>query len=320
MESAISISTTPHVRPGQQTALGTAATAATVNPTRPKAHDKSSNQLPSVLNPAPIKKLTYEHAISDILVKMDPHLGKIQPTQTIHTSVVLYDQNDAILKICDGLLLKSDVSLCYLITWLQIFADNFMARHNPGVELMVKSVEIRFFNKNVHKDYPGLEGQLYYSEGYPRAVAGISWPCDNSSMEQYWEAYRNLLQMGFDKNIKYPIIKIKTAKLPARDAQLKDSKKGLGGNHKFLVGKESLDVDLYFGKMGQEVPDSLVQLDNLLTEVHKKKVREDAWFTKERRPARYSTHKASACAKKEEGLQAGGNKSPSIIGSEPSAF
>lgn len=319
MESASGSSTTTRDRPRQQPAIGTAAAIPTVHSEKSKAVGMSSNQLPSVLNPAPITKLTYEEATNDIVEKISQNFTRLQSMEPMSTSIVLYDQNGAALKSCDGPVLETHVSLCYLITWLQIFADNFLARHHPGVELVVKSVDIRFLTREKLTSYPGLEGEVCYSDTDPTAVVGVNWACNGSLVEQYWEAYRDLMQMRIDKHIKWPILKIKTAKLPAKASQFqfKASKTGFGGGHEFVVAGKGFGAKLYFEHMGQRFPDSLTQLDKLLTDkhmiqsAHTAAVMQSTWD----RP-----RKVSALVTKEEGQYARGNESPSIREPEHSMF
>lgn len=314
MASASDSVARPRSRPGQQTDLDPAAITTAIDLEIPKAPAKSSSCLPSVLNPTPVEKLIYEAAIRDMSKKMAPYGTKNLPMQSIGTSIVLYDKNGAVLKVSDGLLLKSDVSLCYLITWLQIFTDNFLVSDRYGEELLVKGVEIRFLMKHTHKTYPELQGTLCYSDVDPTAVVGVSWPCDNSILEQYWEAYRNLMQVGIDDHIRFPMLKIKTVKRLARDPHVKNPKSLLGGGHKFVVGKASLEVHQYFGQMKEKVPDSLVQLDKLLTEANNELVIQNAQRTREMGPAQTRTHEASTRPNREETRRVGGIQGPSVRG------
>jgi hypothetical protein len=226
---------------------------------------KNNQTMPSVLDQTPVTKMTYEEAINDILEQTGPFITKFTTMPAILTSVVLYNPRGGVLKASEGLLLQNDVSLCYLITWLQIFTDNCVAKYHSKDELVVKSVEIRFHNKKLSKTYPDLEGEVCYSAVDGTILASVNWPSDNSMMELYWEAYRSMMQLGSDEQIKYPILKVKTAKflVGARDSA--GARKGLGGGHKFAVGKENMDVSQYFDHQGQQIPDALRQLDQLLT-------------------------------------------------------
>lgn len=225
-----------------------------------------NRQIPSVLSPLSLTKITYEEAIEQILEQMGQCITKHNGMPSVQTSVVLHDPRGGVLKVSDGLLLQCDVSLCYLITWLQIFTDNYVAKYHPGNDLVVRSVEIRFHNKQTYMSYPNLEGGLSYFNANGIAAASVSWPCDNSLMEQYWEAYRTMMQLGSDDQIKYPIIKIRTVKYLAGDPNGTDVRKSLGGGHVFVVDEEDLDVHRYFDHYGLSFPESLIHLDEWLTE------------------------------------------------------
>ena len=196
----------------------------------------------------------------------------LSSSRLVQTSVVLHDPRGGVLKASDGLLLQNDVSLCYLITWLQIFTDNYVAKYHPANDLVVRSVEIRFHNKQTYMTYPNLEGGLSYFNANGVVAASVSWPCDHSLMEQYWEAYRSMMQIGSDDQIKYPIIKVRTVKYMAGDSDGTDLKKSLGGGHMFVVDEEGLDVHRYFDHYGQPFPESLINLDEWLTKSDNKQL------------------------------------------------
>jgi hypothetical protein len=234
-----------------------------------------NRQIPNVPSPVSLTKITYEEALEEILKQTGPYPMRFTTLPSIQTSIVLYDPRGEVVKAGEGLLLKEDVSLCYLITWLQIFTDNYRAKYNPGVELVIRSVEFRFRDKLAYMSYPNLEGGLSYYNDNGMATACVNWPCGNSLMEQYWEAFRSMMQLGGDDQIKYPIIKIRTVKYLAGDPYGIETKKRLGGGHVFVINEENLDVHRYFNRQGQQIPESLIQLDQWLTESENRHLSQD---------------------------------------------
>lgn len=256
----------PGLPPGQKVPTGPRSRVP-VKKLPPGPIKLGNRQIPSVLSPIPLVKMSYEEAVEDILEQTGQFLTKLKSMPTIRTSVVLHDSRGSVVKATDGLLLQSDVSLCYLITWLQVFADNYVAKYYPGNDLVVTSVEIRFHNKKMYTSYPNLEGRLSYDfDDNGVAIACVNWLCGNSAMEQYWEAFRSMMQLGSDDQIKYPIIKVRTVKHLAGDPDRTGLNKSLGGGHIFVVGEEDLDVQQYYNHHGQPFPDSLTQLNKWLTE------------------------------------------------------
>jgi hypothetical protein len=223
-------------------------------------------QISSVFNIGSLEKITYEEAIEDIMAYMGEHLADLESIPPVQTSVVLHDPHGGILKAGEGPILQVDVSLCYLITWLQIFTDNYVEKYLPGNDLVVRSVEIRFNNKLTYTSYPNLEGGLSYFNANGVAAASVNWPCDNSLMEQFWEYFRSLMQLGSDDQIKYPIIKVGTVKYLAGDSNGFEVYKPLGSGHIFVVDGKDLDVDRYYEHHGQPIPESLINLDQWLSE------------------------------------------------------
>lgn len=226
-----------------------------------------NRQIPSVISPVSFAKITYEEAIEDIKEKTGKRLTNLTSIPPMQTSVVLHDPRGGILKATEGLTLQSEVSLCYLITWLQIYTDNYVAKYHAGNDLVVRSVEIRFNNKQSYTKYPNLEGGLTYPIVSGVAIASVNWPCGDSSMERYWEAFRIMMQLGTEGQIKYPIIKVRTVKYQPGDLA---GAKILGDGHVFVVGGVDLDVQRYYLHHGQSIPDSLTELDSRLTESENK--------------------------------------------------
>ena len=263
-----------------------------------------NRHIPSVLSPVSCTKMSYEEAVKDILKQTGPHFTRLKSMPSIETSVVLYDPRGGVLKACEGLHLSSDVSLCYLITWLQIFADNHVAKYHPGIDVVVRSVEIRFRNNPAYMSYPNLEGGLSYYNSNGIATACVNWSCDNSLMEQYWEVFRSVMQIGSDDQTKYPIIRVKTVKYLAGDSDGMKMKKPLGGGHVFVVNEEDLDLYQYFDRNGQRIPDSLIQLDQWPTESENKQISQEFAEAKQDQAGGHSN---PAQLRREGAKQAGGN-------------
>lgn len=205
--------------------------------------------------------LTYTEAIQEIWLQTGRYISKLKMIPPCPTSVVLYDPNGSALTVTDGVVLQNDVSLCYLITWLQVLVDNFMI-NNDGGPLIIRSIEIRFRNPQIDRRYPALQGDIAYADSGMTVALSVSWPCGGSAPELYWDAYRSLMQLTSVELGLKPIMKIKTLKHQPAANNTADPKTNLIGGHKFVVS-EKLDIEKHFGQE-QEV-DTKAQVSRLLT-------------------------------------------------------
>jgi hypothetical protein len=237
---------TPFVPPGLERPAGfdvsTSAQDKGKGPERDVSPSDTNSQLflGSEGSPGPV--MSYSEAIEEIVKQTGPFLRQVKSLCPRPVSLVLYDPHGNALGVSEGLWLNRNVSLSYLITWLQIYLDKFMAKMRKGDELIIKSVGIRFRANKMAKSYPGLEGVVSYSDTGGTVSVSVEWPCRDSELEVYWEAYRNMMQLDIENGDQKPVLKIKTVKFFPGLADEKPFARAPGQGHVFVVGNKKLDI------------------------------------------------------------------------------
>jgi hypothetical protein len=218
--------------------------------------------------------MAYDEAAEYLEANIGERIVNPAAMEDTPTGVVLYEPRGTALIAGKGPQLSNKASICFLISWLQVFTDNFIARNHPGYSLVVRCVEFQVFDGEVYSRLPNLEGGLSYVKTGTMVSARVTWPSDGTLMEKYWELLRTQLRIGSDGMMKCPIIKIRTVKFYTDDYDGIPVAKTLGSGHLFLVNGQSLDIFHYFQLKGERVPRSITNLDDELTRAARQDVQQ----------------------------------------------
>lgn len=201
--------------------------------------------LPSVLDPRgrePV--MTYQAAIEAMTTQTGPQITNLKHLPDRQTTVIVYNPFGSCLIVHEGFTLKTEMTLIYFITWLQMFIDSWVNKTDHKEHLVVESVKIRYGNLEETDHYPLLRGEVTWEENpdlipQERGAKFVTWECSGSDLEKYWEVCRSTLQMPREEKIVIkPIFKVWTARFVGPLTQidsLGNPRKELGSAQKFIV-------------------------------------------------------------------------------------
>lgn len=208
--------------------------------------------LPSVLAPnTQLSDLSYKSAIVAINKQTGPLLTTLRTLPDRRFTIVLYNPTGGPLMIHNGVLLKTDVSVAYLITLLQMYLDQSIVKGNYDDSLVVESIKIRFGNKEENERYPALRGRPWFDNvNGIQAASLVVWEVGTSELEAYWKAYRSMIQV-LGSNDQEPMFKVHTVRLASPSKTVgRIYGKEAGSGHYFKQGTSMTDAKQYFAEQG----------------------------------------------------------------------
>jgi hypothetical protein len=194
---------------------------------------------------------------------------------------VLKDPHGRTILVKEGFRIYEDVSLPYLITWVQTLIDKFLRNHSQQgkEEYLVQSVEITFpqpetnFQQSKTYDflqnkrefgqsarcpssrikklfYPHLKGELAHPGAHDHNAAYVRWVL-GGSMEQYWMVLRNKVQFAGSKSEnEISILTVHTTRRRGTWHRGIRLKKSIGAGHEFIMGDEVFGTYEFFVQQG----------------------------------------------------------------------
>lgn len=208
-----------------------------------------------------------------------PEICISSPSQPVF--IVLKDPHSRTLLIKEGFRIHGDVSLPYLIIWVQTLIDKFLRNHpqQGKEEYLVQSVEITFpqpetnFQQSKTCDilqketefgqsarysssrtkklfYPHLKGELVHPGAHDHNAACVRWVL-GGPMEQYWMVLRNKVQFAGSKSEnEIPILTVHTTRRRGTWHRGIRLKKSIGSGHEFIMGDEVFGTYEFFVQQG----------------------------------------------------------------------
>jgi hypothetical protein len=196
--------------------------------------------------------LSYRNAIKVIKHQTGPMVAILKTLPDRNFTAVIYSPVGATIAIQDGIVLKSDISITYLITLLQMYVDHHITKQNHDDSFIIGSVKIRFGNKEENERYPPLMGKPWFEEvNGDQAASLVMWEVGGSELEAYWEAYRSMIQaLGTEQD---PVFKVHTVRLLSPKKTVgRIPDKEVGTSHYFKHSTSMLDAKQYFANQGHD--------------------------------------------------------------------
>jgi hypothetical protein len=208
---------------------------------RPKAHH------PSVLSPtgkvpelsfADATSWLHEHNANNAAILSVPF-----PLPDREVDICIYDPIGMCLKVWNSgeMILTNATTMQNLIIELQSLIDRCCFELNMTDKYLILDIEMRVLNNGSMTGFPKLVGAPKWigeeRDGKKGAlVESIVWMCDGGEMEQYWDAYWRMMQIGdAEQCIKKPMLKLRT--LRKQEIEV-----GVGGDE---IGAEEIGGHLF---------------------------------------------------------------------------
>jgi len=169
----------------------------------------------SVLEPdGPANEMSYEDALAAMTKETGPLLTSLKNMPGRPVDVVLFDSKGASVAVF-ALVVTNDVTLSWLVSWIQMFIDRWAVKTGNSEVLVLNSIKIRHSVERSVERYPPLRG-VPVDERQTSGNYYMKWECGDGTMnEAYWNVFRTLLQMGKHEERKpKPIFKSYTVGFP----------------------------------------------------------------------------------------------------------